>query len=133
MQDLHACNLQRWGLATLSNMLEQPLTHSFTDGKSAGTTILKLVGPLTLSTMFGFQNEFRAKTPQVMIVDLSESPYMDSAGLGLLMNYYVSAESHGRKLLLAGANERITAVMQMTKVDKILKNFPAVDAAEASL
>ena len=114
-------------------MLEQPLTHSFTDGKSAGTTILKLVGPLTLSTMFGFQNEFRAKTPQVMIVDLSESPYMDSAGLGLLMNYYVSAESHGRKLLLAGANERIAAIMQMTKVDKILKNFPTVDAAEASL
>jgi anti-sigma B factor antagonist len=83
--------------------------------------------------MFGFQNEFRANTPQVMIVDLSESPYMDSAGLGLLMNYYVSAEGHGRKLLLVAANERITAVMQMTKVDKILKNFPTVDAAEASL
>jgi anti-anti-sigma factor len=133
MQDSHACNLQRCGLAYTFKMLEQPLTYSFTPGKNDGTTILKLVGPLTLSTMFGFQNEFRAKTPQVMIVDLSESPYMDSAGLGLLMNYYVSAESHGRKLLLAGANERITAVMQMTKVDKILKNFPTVDAAEAGL
>jgi anti-anti-sigma factor len=114
-------------------MLELPLTHSFTDGKSEGTTILKLVGPLTLSTMFGFQNEFRAKTPQVMIVDLSESPYMDSAGLGLLMNYYVSAESHGRKLLLAGVNERIASLLEMTKVHGILKSFPTVDAAEASL
>jgi anti-anti-sigma factor len=114
-------------------MLEQPLTHSFRDGKSEGTTVLKLVGPLTLSTIFGFQNEFRAKTPQVMIVDLSESPYMDSAGLGLLMNYYVSAEAHGRKLLLAGVNERIAALIQMTRVDKVLKSFPTVDAAEAGL
>ena len=91
-------------------MLDQPLTHSFTPGKSEGTTILKLEGPLTLSSIFGFQNEFRTHTPQVMIVDLSESPYMDSAGLGLLMNYYVSAESHGRKLLLAGTNERIDSL-----------------------
>jgi len=120
-------------MPTLSNMLDQPLTHSFTDGKSEGTTILKLVGPLTLSTMFGFQNEFHAKMPQVMIVDLSESPYMDSAGLGLLMNYYVSAEGHGRKLLVAGANERISSLMEMTKVDNVLKSFPTVDAAESSL
>jgi len=114
-------------------MLDQPLTHSFIAGKSEGTTILKLAGPLTLSTIFGFQNEFRSTTPQVMIVDLSETPYMDSAGLGLLMNYYVSAEGHGRKLLLAGANERIESLLEMTKVDKILKTFPTVDAAEASL
>jgi anti-anti-sigma factor len=123
----------RAGLPTLSSMLEQPLTYSFTTGKNDGTTILKLVGPLTLSTIFGFQNEFRGQTPRVMIVDLSESPYMDSAGLGLLMNYYVSAESHGRKLLLAGANERIESLLEMTKVDKILKSFPTVDAAEAGL
>jgi anti-anti-sigma factor len=114
-------------------MLEQPLTHSLTTGKNEGTTILKLVGPLTLSTIFGFQNEFRGKTPQVMIVDLSESPYMDSAGLGLLMNYYVAAEHHGRKLLLAGVNERIASLLEMTKVHGILKSFPTVDAAEASL
>ncbi|WP_254063773.1 STAS domain-containing protein [Granulicella sp. S190] len=120
-------------MPTLSAMLDQLLTHGFTNGKSEGTTILKLVGPLTLSTMFGFQNEFRSKTPQVMIVDLSESPYMDSAGLGLLMNYYVSAESHGRKLLLAGVNERIESLLEMTKVQTILKSFPSVEAAESSL
>ena len=29
-------------------------------------------------------------TPEVMILDLSETPYMDSAGFGLIMNSYVS-------------------------------------------
>ncbi len=121
------------GFHTLSNMLDDPLIHTYAAGKKDGTTILKLVGPLTLSTIFGFQNEFRANTPQVMIVDLSESPYMDSAGLGLLMNYYVSAEHHGRKLLLAGVNHRIAAMLEMTKVHTVLKTFPTVEEAEASL
>jgi anti-anti-sigma factor len=114
-------------------MLDDPLIHTYAAGKKDGTTILKLVGPLTLSTIFGFQNEFRSQKPQVMIVDLSESPYMDSAGLGLLMNYYVSAENNGRKLLLAGANHRIVAMLEMTKVHTVLKTFPSVEEAEASL
>jgi anti-anti-sigma factor len=114
-------------------MRDEPLTYSFSQGKSDGTTILKLVGPLTISTMFGFQNEFRAATPQAMIVDLSETTYMDSAGLGLIMNYYVSAADHGRQLLLAGINERIKALMEMTKVLGVLQSFPSVEAAEASL
>ena len=95
--------------------------------------ILKLVGPLTLTTMFGFQNEFRAMTPQVMILDFSETPYMDSAGLGLVMNYYVSAQDHGRKLLLAGVNERVVELFKMTRVQGVLTSFPTVEAAEASL
>ena len=114
-------------------MRDEPLTYSFSQGKSDGTTILKLVGPLTISTMFGFQNEFRAATPKAMIVDLSETPYMDSAGLGLIMNYYVAAADHGRKLLLAGVNERVKALFEMTKVQSVLTSFPTVEAAEASL
>jgi anti-sigma B factor antagonist len=114
-------------------MRDEPLTYSFIPGRSEGTMILRLVGPLTLSTMFGFQNEFRAAQPQVMIVDLSETPYMDSAGLGLIMNYYVSAMDHGRKLLLAGVNDRVKALFEMTKVHGVLQIVPGVAEAEASL
>ena len=113
-------------------MRDEPLTHSFTAGRRDGTTILKLSGPLTISTMFGFQDQFRSAKPQVMILDLSETPYMDSAGLGLIMNYYVSAADHGRKLLLAGVNERVKALLEMTKVQGVLSSFPSVEAAEAS-
>jgi anti-anti-sigma factor len=68
-----------------------------------------------------------------LILDLSETPYMDSAGLGLIMNYYVSAEGSGRKLLLASVNERVVSLLEMTKVDKVLKSYPTVETAEASL
>jgi anti-anti-sigma factor len=109
------------------------LTHTLVDGQSEGTKVLKLVGPLTLTTMFSFQNEFRAIKPQVLILDLSETPYMDSAGLGLIMNYYVSAEGSGRKMLLASVNERVLSLLEMTKVDKVLKSYPTAEAAEESL
>jgi anti-anti-sigma factor len=114
-------------------MRDEPLAHSFTAGKHDGTTILKLTGPLTILTMFGFQHELRATTPAVLIIDLSEVPYMDSAGLGVIINSYVSAQDHGRKLLLAGVNERVKALFEMTKVQGVLTCFPTVEAAEASL
>jgi anti-sigma B factor antagonist len=58
---------------------------------------------------------------------------MDSAGLGLLMNHHVSGQDHGRKLLLAGVNERIAELFKMTKVDGVLSRFSSVAAAEESL
>ena len=118
---------------TLASMPDDSLTYSSTAGQHEGTTILKIEGPLKLTTMFTFQGEFRTMTPKVLIVDLSDSPYMDSAGLGVLMNYYVSAQNHGRRILLAGVNERIEALLELTKVNGILKSYPTVEAAEASL
>jgi len=114
-------------------MRDEPLTYGYTPGQHDGTMVLKLVGPLTLSTMFGFQDKFRSMTPQVLILDFSETPYMDSAGLGLIMNYYVAAQDHGRKLLLAGVNERVAELFKMTRVEGVLTSFPTVEAAEESL
>jgi anti-sigma B factor antagonist len=114
-------------------MRDEPLTHSFSAGTRPGTTILKLVGPLTISTMFGFQNELRAVQTDVLIIDLSETPYMDSAGLGLIMNSHVAATDRGGKLLLAGVNDRVKSLFEMTKVQGLLVIFPSVPEAEASL
>jgi anti-anti-sigma factor len=112
-------------------MRELPLTVTAAPS-GEGVTILELHGPLTLQTSFDFQRDLAQHKPAVLILDLTDSPYMDSAGLGLLMNYYVSAEKNGRKLLLAGANERIQALLQMTRVNLILKNYPTAAEAEAS-
>jgi len=114
-------------------MLDETLTYGLSPGRRDGTTILKLTGPLTLSTIFLFQDEFRSLKPQVLILDLSDTPYMDSAGLGLIMNYYVAADNSGRHIVLAGVGYRISALLQTTRVDTILKSYPSVADAEASL
>jgi anti-anti-sigma factor len=114
-------------------MRDEPLTYSSTPGQNEGTTVLKLSGPLTISTMFGFQDAFRAMTPRVLVLDMSGVPYMDSAGLGLVMNYYVSSQDHGRKLLLSGVSERVSELFKMTRVSGVLTSFPTIEAAEESL
>lgn len=114
-------------------MRELPLTVTAAPGSGEGVTILVLHGPLTLQNSFDFQHDLEQHKPRVLILDLTDSPYMDSAGLGLLMNYYVSAQKNGRKLLLAGTNERINALLQMTKVDLLLKNYATAADAEASI
>jgi anti-anti-sigma factor len=113
-------------------MRDEPLTVTAAPGNGEGVTILMLKGPLTLRNTFDFQHDLAQHKPAVLILDLTESPYMDSAGLGLLMNCYVSAEKNGRTLLLAGANERIQALLQMTKVHLLRKNYPTIADAEAS-
>jgi anti-anti-sigma factor len=114
-------------------MRDEPLAVTARSGLHEGTTILMLRGPLTLQNSFDFQHDLAQHKPAVLIIDLTESPYMDSAGLGLLMNSYISAEKNGRKLLLAGVNERIRALLEMTRVHLILKNYPTAADAEASV
>ena len=114
-------------------MRDEPLAVTTKSGRHEGTTILALQGPLTLQNTFDFQQDLAQQKPAVLIVDLTGSPYMDSAGLGLLMNVYVSAEKNGRKLVLAGANDRIKALLETTRVDLILKNYATAADAEASV
>lgn len=110
-------------------MSDAPLTYKCSEGGPEGCVVMKLVGPLTLQNIFGFQSELMANKPPVMIFDLGEVPYMDSAGLGVLINYYVSAEKNGRRMALAGANERIDALLIMTKVQELLRSFPTMAEA----
>jgi anti-anti-sigma factor len=114
-------------------MLDSPLTYISAPAKTDGTTVLTLTGPLTLTTMFPIQAELRTLKPQVLILDLTAVPYIDSAGLGLIPTYFVSAEAEGRTLLLAGVSHRVAAVMGHARIDTLIKTFPTVEEAEASL
>jgi len=112
-------------------MLDKELSYTTTDGAKPGTVILTLDGPFTLSNLFQLQGYLRTLQPACLIMDMTAVPYMDSAGLGVVMNYFVSAQTAGRKLLLAGVNERVQSLFEMTKVDSVLHSYDTVDAAQA--
>lgn len=114
-------------------MRDAPLSFESSAGKSAGTKILKLSGALTLSTMFPLQQELQAETAPVLILDMTGVPYVDSAGLGLIPNYYVKAQRDGRRLLLCGVNQRVSALLNHTQVDTFVKVYATAAEAEASL
>jgi len=114
-------------------MFAEPLTLESLDGKAPGTRILRLTGPLTLNTLFDFQAALRFDPPPVLILDLSGVPYMDSAGMGAIINCYVSCQRHGRKLAVAGVNGRVIELFRMTKVDQLLTLVDSVAEAEAAV
>lgn len=109
-----------------------PLTIDRKEGKNAGTRVFCLNGPLTLRNLFEFQTELRSSPPTPLtVIDLSEVPYMDSAGMGLVMNHYVRCQTNGTKLVVAGANNRVLDLFKVTKVDTVLPLVATVEAAEA--
>lgn len=105
---------------------------TWSDGSLEGERILKLTGPFTLSTVFDFQDAMRANHPPIMIVDLTEVPYMDSAALGSVMGLHVSCQQHSRRYALVGASERLQTVFRVSGVNSILVAFPSLAEAEAA-
>jgi anti-sigma B factor antagonist len=109
-----------------------PLTIDRKEGKNPGTRIFCLTGPLTLRNLFEFQTELRSAAPgPLTIIDLTAVPYMDSAGMGLVMNHYVRCQTKGTKLIVAGANNRVLDLFKVTKVDTVLPLVSTIEAAEA--
>ena len=114
-------------------MNDAPLTYTKASGGREGLVIIALTGPLTLRNIFQFQQDLAANPPQLTVFDLTGVPYMDSAGIGVLINYYVSAEKHGRRMALVGVNDRVDALLELTKVRNLLRSFPDVPTAEAQI
>lgn len=109
-------------------MSSENLTFELLEGASPNEHTYRLKGPLVLGNMFAFQEVLRSESVTT-ILDLTDVPYMDSAGLGVLTNSYVSHQKHGRKLLFVGANERVQALFKITQLDRLFKIFPTVESA----
>jgi len=86
---------------------------------------------LLLNNFFSFQTMVRGDGAKVLIVDLADMPYIDSAGIGCLVGAHVSRENAGRKLILAGASERIINSLEVTKVEQLFVFAPDVEQAKA--
>lgn len=108
------------------------MTFTRRPGSRDGIEILSISGPFTLGNMFEFQRALHELQPPYLIFDLAQVPYMDSAGLGLLVNFYVAAQKHGRKMAVVGATHRIVTLFELTKVDSLLRVYPSIEDAEAA-
>ena len=115
-------------------------TIEHNQGKAPGTVIFRLSGPFTARDMHGalspdqLRNTFEAEegdAPHVLhIMDLTEVPYMDSAGLGMIVSHYVRCQGRGVRLVLAGVSPRVVQLLEMTKVDGFFPRVGAVEEAD---
>jgi anti-sigma B factor antagonist len=95
--------------------VEGPITHA--DGASLlGTRIKSLV-----------QNGYTQ-----LLVNVGRVPYLDSAGLGELVQAHVTISRHGGALKLVNATRRLRDLLVMTKLMSVLESFDNETAAVAS-
>jgi anti-sigma B factor antagonist len=111
-------------------MPEQPLRIEDLPGSRAGIRVLRLAGPLTLLNVFGFQSKVRADDSHALILDFTNVPLVDSAGIGALVGAYVSRQKDGRSLGLVGVNQRIHQALEVTRVESFFHFYETVAEAE---
>jgi anti-anti-sigma factor len=113
-------------------------------GKTPRTVIFRFTGPFTARDMYGsvapsaFHNIFECElapgddSPLTNIFDLTGVPYMDSAGLGVLVSHYVRCHGKGVRLIAVGASRHVLELFKMTKVDTFIPLAATVDEADAN-
>jgi anti-sigma B factor antagonist len=113
-------------------MPTEPLVIERLEGAIDGQGVLRLKGPLTTENLSPFQNAVRSENAPTVFLDLSDVPYMDSAGLGSLVSAFVSCHKAGRRVVLSGVNPRVLKLFEITKVESLFLIFPTLwDAIEA--
>jgi anti-sigma B factor antagonist len=112
------------------HMPEQPLHIEDLPGSRDGIRILRLAGPLTLPNVFGFQSKVRADNSRALILDFTNVPLADSAGIGALVGAYVTRQKDGRSLGLVGVNQRIHQALEVTRVESFFHFYGTVAEAE---
>jgi len=106
-------------------MRDQPLTiqdlSTATDSR-----VLKLTGPLTITTLYEFQNLVRANSSPKLVLDFTNVPYIDSAGVGALVGAYVRHQKEGHSVTLAGVNDRVRGTLKVTQVEQFFQFVSSV-------
>ena len=62
-----------------------------------------------------------ANKPSRLLVNLTDVTYMDSSGVGLLVEAYRKSKKYGGQLILFGLTVRVRSVFEVTKLDKFFK------------
>ena len=102
-------------------------------GSLATVQILAIKGAITFTTAPQFQEALSAATAPRLIIDLTETPSLDSMAVGTLVRAYVSCQKAGRKLVLVGPNYRVKNILQITGVDPLFEIYPGITEAQAAL
>ena len=101
-----------------------------TPGSASDVTILTLTGPLTLGTLFDFQTALRAPDLKSTIIDFAAVPYIDSAGLGVVLSQWAHTQRIGAKFAVVAMSDKVRVLLEMTGVSKLLPIFPTAAEAE---
>ena len=77
-------------------------------------------------------NAMIKKKPERIVIDLSRVTYIDSAGIAVLILAMQEVEAYGGKFFLAGLQETLRSIFETSRLERVFRIFPDVDAALAA-
>jgi anti-anti-sigma factor len=99
-----------------------------TEKLDAHTAVVTMTGSLTLGTNLKIADtqlqQLITDGVTRLVLDLTACPYSDSAGLGVLVHTYGLLREHGGAIRLCGTPERVSALLKMTKLERLLPCDP---------
>lgn len=110
---------------------------SFTVRKDAakGVTVVGVDGQLIV----GNRHELKKKVLEALeggdlrfVIDFSDTGYIDSSGLGVLVSLAKKVHEAGGNLRLAGLNDDLRTLFELTKLDTLFTIDASADQAIAS-
>jgi anti-anti-sigma factor len=99
---------------------------------NGATVVLRLKGPLRLNNLFSLQDALRYLGDINTVIDVTDCPYIDSAGLGTVLSHWTHTQGKGKKFALTGVSQRIGVLLELTHVDKVLPMFKTAEDAVAA-
>jgi anti-sigma B factor antagonist len=90
---------------------------------------MRLNGKLSLETVHNFIQTLRPEPATHLILDFGGVSFLDSAGVGALVQLFVHRRSQGRSFALAGLTKQSGAVIQVAGLTKLLPIHASVEEA----
>jgi len=97
----------------------------------ANRLILKLKGKLSLETVHNFIQTARPESAAHLVLDMGEVSFLDSAGVGALVQLFVHRRNVGKTFALTGLTQQSNAVMQVAGLTKLLPIHNSAEEAFA--
>ena len=93
--------------------------------------VLRMTSKLSLETVHNFVQTLRPEPAAHLILDLSGVTFLDSAGVGALVQLFVHRRSNGKTFALTGLTTQSNAVMQVAGLTKLLPIHATLEEALA--
>ena len=106
----------------------------FSKVQNDGVAILKVEGQLIVGNrqeLKGLVQEGLERGERKFVIDCTQTGYIDSSGLGALVSLSRKVREQGGELRIAGLNEDLRALFELTKLDTLFHISPTADEALA--
>ncbi|NLK00543.1 MAG: STAS domain-containing protein [Clostridia bacterium] len=101
--------------------------------KKNGIDVLEIQGEI----VFESSNDIKHRAKEILeegdlkkvVIDLQNVPFIDSSGVGVLISLFKHQAEKEGEIVLAAPTKKVSRVLELTRMDKILDIHDTVEAA----